>query len=464
MSVVAFKKPTAVAEARTDIAPASPPAKVVAPEPPDDFDADIRRPIRIGTTIVAVFVVGLGTLMSVAPLGSAIVAGAVVKVEDNRKVVKQRDGGIIAKVLVREGQTVAAGDTLVKMDDVQARSAFDVYDNQYLNLIAQRARFVAEGSGVDRIAFPAVMTARAAEKSVAELMTDQTELFEKRRQSLDNQAGILNQRLAQLDTRISGYQAQIESITQQNDLFEKELNGTRSLADRGYAAQTRVHELERASAELIGRRGALQAQIAESEQAKGEARLQINRLYEDRLAEGSEGMSKIQIDLANILPRLQAAKATLDLTTVRAPASGRVFGLTQYTDGGVVAPGERIMEIVPEGAPMIVEASINPKDIAELRTGMRAEVKLTAYNQRMTPSVVGEVTKISADRLTAENGTPYYVADVRIDPASLAREAQELRLYPGMPAEVIVPTSARTALDYLIEPVVNSMDRAFREE
>ncbi|WP_152048581.1 HlyD family type I secretion periplasmic adaptor subunit [Aureimonas psammosilenae] len=465
MSVVAFKKPSELAEVKNDaLSTVVPPIPVARVESPDDFNASIRRPIVLGTAIVAIFVVGLGALMAIAPLASAVVASAVVKVEDNRKVVKHRDGGIISKVLVRDGQTVNAGDTLVKMDDVQARSAFDVYDNQYMNLIAQRARFMAEGAGIEQIAFPPALETRIGEQSVAALITDQTALFQKRRQALDNQADILNQRIAQLDTRISGYQAQIDSISQQKDLFDKELKGTKSLASQGYASQTRVHELERASTELLGKRGALQAQIAESEQAKGEARLQINRLYEDRLAESSEGMSKIQGDLANILPRLQAAKATLDLTTVRAPASGRVFGLTQYTDGGVVAPGERILEIVPEGSPMIVEASVNPKDIAELKAGMRAEVKLTAYNQRTTPSVIGEVTKISADRITTENGAAYYVADVRIDPASLSHAAQELRLYPGMPAEVIIPTSERTALDYLISPVIHSMDRAFREE
>jgi len=465
MSVVAFKKPSEPAEEKAVAAPQSSSSPAVATvEALDDFDRSIRRPIIAGSVIVGVFVVGLGTLMAVAPLKSAVVAGAVVKVEDNRKVVKHRDGGIISKVLVRDGQLVNVGDPVIIMDDVQARSAYEVYDNQYMNLISQRARYMAEGAGLEQIAFPAILSNRASERSIAQLMSDESALFDKRRQALKNQADILTQRIDQLDTRISGYQAQIDSISQQETIFQKELKGTKSLANKGYASQIRVNELERASTELAGKRGALQAQIAEAEQAKGEARLQINRLYEDRLAEGSEGMSKVQAELSNIVPRLQAAKATLELTTIRAPATGRVFGLTQYTNGGVIAAGERILEIVPDGSPMIVEASVNPKDIAELKIGMHAEVKLTAYNQRTTPSVSGEVTKISADRVTNENGTSYYIADIRIDPSSLSHAAQALRLYPGMPAEVIVPTSERTALDYLIGPVIHSMDKAFREE
>lgn len=424
----------------------------------------MRRPIIIGSIIVAVFIVGLGIWAALAPLGSAVVAAGVVKVEDSRKVVKTRDGGIIAQVLAKDGQIVEKGAVLVRMDDVQARSAFEVYDNQYMNLIARRARFMAEGAGVDEVSFPPILLDRKADPAIAGLMTDQTELFDKRRQAIDNQAEILQQRLAQLDTRISGYQAQIDAITSQSSLIGEELKGTQSLAKRGYAPKTKVLELQRTAAGLNGQIGSLQAQIAEAQQAKGETQMQINRLYEDRLTEGSQGLSDIQGDLANILPRLESAKATLDLTDVKAPASGTVFGLTQFTDGGVVAPGERILDIVPDNSPMIIQANIKPTDIAEISKGMEAEIKLTAYNQHTTPSVFGEIVRVSADRMTTENGSAFYTVDIRVNPESLARSAQELRLYPGMPAEIIIPTSARTALDYLVSPITDSMDRAFREQ
>lgn len=462
MSVVAFRKPSEEPEASTALATARPTALAVN-EPPEDFDTGMRRPIMIGSIIVGVFVVGLGIWATFAPLGAAIMAAGVVKVEDNRKVVKQRDGGIISQVLVRNGQTVAKGDVLVRMDDVQARSAFEVYDNQYMNLLARRSRFMAEGAGVQEVSFPPALTQRQSEAAVAGLMSDQTSLFEKRRQAIRNQASILEQRLAQLNTRISGYQAQIDAIASQSSLIAQELVGTKSLAERGFGTKTKVLELQRVAAGLDGQIGSLKAQIAEAEQAKGETQMQINRLFEDHLTEGSQGLSDIQGDLANILPRLQSAKATLDLVEVKAPAAGTVFGLTQFTNGGIVSPGERLMEIVPSNSPMIIEANLPTTDIAEVKAGMRAEVKLTAYNQSITPSVWGEVTKVSADRVTLDNGTSFYTAEVRIDPASLSHAAQDLQLYPGMPAEVIIPTTARTALQYLVGPVTHSMSQAFRE-
>ncbi|HDZ74554.1 MAG TPA: HlyD family type I secretion periplasmic adaptor subunit [Aurantimonas coralicida] len=463
MSVVAFRKPSE--DPGDDNAMVVAPGTAPAPaETREDFNRDINRPILIGSIIVAIFIVGLGIWAALAPLGSAVIAAGVVKVEDSRKVVKTRDGGIIAQVLVKDGQTVDKGDVLVRMDDVQAGSAFAVYDNQYMNLIARRARFMAEGAGVDEVSYPPILIERKADPAITSLMTDQTALFDKRRQALDTQAEILQQRLAQLDTRISGYQAQIDAITSQNGLIAEELKGTKSLAARGYAPKTKVLELQRTAAGLTGQIGSLQAQIAEAQQAKGETQMQINRLYEDRLTEGSQGLSDIQGDLANILPRLQSAKATLDLTDVKAPASGTVFGLTQFTDGGVVGPGERILDIVPDNSPMIIQANIQPTDIAEISKGMEAEIKLTAYNQHTTPSVSGEIIEVSADRMTTEDGAAFYTIDIRVDPESLARSVQELRLYPGMPAQIIIPTSNRTALDYLISPITDSMNRAFREQ
>lgn len=465
MSVVAFRKPSepAIPETQTALVPSAPASGGMATND-QDLDSGIRRPIMLGTAIVAVFIVGLGIWAALAPLSSAVIATGVVKVEDSRKVVKHRDGGIVGEILVRDGQRVETGQLLLRMDDVQARSAFQVYDNQYMNLIAQRARFMAEGSGVEEIAFPKALTDRASEPAIAELMTDQAQLFEKRRQGINNQVSILQQRLQQLDTRISGYEVQVASIVRQQELIEEELEGTQSLANRGYAPKTQVLALQRASVDLGGQIGQLRSQVAEAGESKGEANMQINRLYEDRLTEGSQGLSDVQAELANILPRLQAAKATLDLTDIHSPTAGTVLGLTQFTEGGVVAAGERILDIVPDDADMIIEATVRPNDIAELTPGMHADVKLTAYVQSTTPSVSGEIIRISADRITNDRGEAFYTADVRVDPASLSRAAQSLRLYPGMPAEVIIPTGERTALDYLISPISRSMDRAFREQ
>jgi HlyD family type I secretion membrane fusion protein len=282
--------------------------------------------------------------------------------------------------------------------------------------------------------------------------------------SMDSQIDILNQRVQQLNTRIGGYEVQIASITRQQELIEEEKEGVATLLKKGLAPKTQVLALERASVDLGGQVGSLRSQIAEARETQGEAKMQIGRLQQERLSEANQGLSDVQSELANIVPRLEAATATLALSDVRAPATGIVLGLTQFTNGGVVGAGERILDIVPDGTKLVIEAMVQPQDIAKLEPDQTAMVKLTAYNQSVTPSVEGKVIRISADRLTRDDGSAYFTADVVVDPSALAHMAQNIRLYPGMPAEVIVPTGERTAMDYILSPIRNSMDRAFREE
>lgn len=462
MSVIAFRK------SKSDVeAPAQGGGVPALPAPSEHegaFDFGLRRPILLGSAIVGVFIVGLGTWAAFAPLSGAVIAQGVVKVEDSRKVVKNRDGGIVSAVLVRDGQRVSQGDVLLRMDDVQARSAYEVYDNQYMNLLARRARFTAESQGAGEITFPPEVLERRDDPAVAQLIADQTTLFETRRLGLETQVDILEQRVQQLNTRISGYQIQVDSIARQQELIEEEKEGVTSLVRRGLATKTQELALERASVDLGGQTGALRSQIAEARETQGEAKMQINRLSQDRLTEANEGISTVQGELANIVPRLQSARATLALTDVRAPATGTVIGLTQFTDGGVVGAGERILDIVPDDTQLVIEAMVQPNDIAKVEPDMTAMVKLTAYNQRVTPSVEGRILRVSPDRLVTENGTAYFTADIEVSPQALAHVAGDLRLYPGMPAEVIVPTGERTALDYILSPIHDSMDRAFREE
>lgn len=467
MSVIAFQKQPTSSPSETEaeqgkkIVPTSAPT---AGSGGDDFELGLKRPIMIGSVIVGVFVFGLGLWAAVAPLSGAIIAPAIVKVEDSRKVVKNRDGGIVSQVLVRDGQHVTKDQVLLRMNDVQARAAFDVYDSQLMNLSARRARFTAESRDTESIDFPATLTERKSDPKVEQLIADQTQLFETRRFSLTTQVQILEQRLQQLDTRIKGYEAQVSSITRQQELIKDEESGVSALFKKGLAPKTQLLALQRAAVDLEGKTGSLNAQIAEAREAQGEARMQMNRLRQDRQTEANQGLSDAQNEIANTIPRLAAAKATLELTEVRAPATGTVLGLTQFTDGGVVGAGERILDIVPDDTKLIVEARVKPEDIDEIDPGMAVNVKLTAYLQSVTPSVDGKIQRISADRLTDESGASYFTAEIVVDPASIARSAHAIRLYPGMPAEIIVPTGQRTALEYILSPISNSMDRAFREQ
>lgn len=464
MSVIAFKKPDPIDGKNELVAGVRPPAADWPPADEKTYDFGLKRTIYSGSAIVAIFIVGFGLWASLAPLSGAVIANGFVRVEESRKVVKNRDGGIVSKVLVRDGQHVVEGEVLIRMDNVQARSAFEVYDNQILNLLARRARFLAESRDAEVIDFPDQLQARLIEPTVAQLIDDQKVLFETRRLAMGTQVDILNQRIQQLNTRIGGYEVQIASIVRQQELIEEEKSAIATLLAKGLAPKSQVLALERASVDLGGQIGSLRSQIAEARENQGEATMEVTRLRQDRLTESNQGLSDSQSELTNILPRLESARATLALTEVRAPSTGIVIGLTQFTDGGVVGAGERILDIVPDKTQLIIEVMVQPQDIAKLEPQQIAMVKLTAYNQSVTPSVEGKVLRISADRLTREDGTAYFTADVAVDPATLAHLAQDIRLYPGMPAEVIVPTGERTALEYILSPISNSMDRAFREE
>ncbi len=433
-------------------------------DPPRRVSDSARGTIIAGMSILAVFFGGFGTWAALAPLDSAVIAPGVVKVEGNRKTVKHLDGGIVKELLVKEGDRVEKGQLLIRLDETDARARIDIFSGQYDSLKALESRLLAERDGLDTIRFPDFLLDRAGDDNVFEMLAGQINVFETRRASLAGQIAVLQQRIAQLRTQIGGFQAQKRSQERQLELIREELAGTRELHEKGYAPKTRVLALERKAASIEGESGELIADIARTRQAIGEAKLQIAQLQKERLAEATTELRDVQTRLGEVEPRLRWAEETLSRTELAAPEAGYVLGLTAFTVGGVIASGERVLDIVPADSALIIEARIQPSDIDDVYAGMPAEVQLTAYKRRVVPTVDGVLTWVSADRLTDDrSGEAYYVAYVEIDPESLA-EVGEIRLYPGMPAQVMIATGARTALDYLIGPLTSSFDRAFREQ
>lgn len=433
-------------------------------DPPRRVSDSARGTIIAGMSILAVFFGGFGTWAALAPLDSAVIALGVVKVEGNRKTVKHLDGGIVKELLVKEGDRVEKGQVLIRLDETDARARIDIFSGQYDSLKALESRLLAERDGLDTIRFPDFLLDRAGDDNVFEMLAGQINVFETRRASLAGQIAVLQQRIAQLRTQIGGFQAQKRSQERQLELIREELAGTRELHEKGYAPKTRVLALERKAASIEGESGELIADIARTRQAIGEAKLQIAQLQKERLAEATTELRDVQTRLGDVEPRLGWAKEMLSRTELAAPEAGYVLGLTAFTVGGVIAPGERVLDIVPADNTLIIEARIQPSDIDDVYAGMPAEVQLTAYKRRVVPTVDGVLTWVSADRLTDDrSGEAYYVAYVEIDPESLA-EVGEIRLYPGMPAQVMIATGARTAFDYLIGPLTSSFDRAFREQ
>lgn len=254
-------------------------------------------------------------------------------------------------------------------------------------------------------------------------------------------------------------------MLEQKRLTEEELAGYRKLNEQGFAPKTLILRYERTLAELAGRQGQLTADIARLKQQMGETRLQLNSIRNQRESEAAEGLRDSQAKLADVVPRLTTARQTLDGTVVRSPVDGYVFNLTQFTVGGVVGAGEVMMDVVPSGTPLTVTALVKPEDVDEVHVGMKAKIKLTGLNQRFNDSLDATVSVVSADRMTNDKtGTAFYRVDLRIPPSELKKLKKGFKMTPGMPAMALIVTGERSVMGFLISPITQTLEDAFREE
>ena len=423
-----------------------------------------RGPIVTGLVVLVAFFAGLGGWAAYAPLNGAVVAQAVVKVEGNRKSIQHLDGGIVKQLLVEEGQHVKAGQTVVVLDDTQARAMVLMLSQQYDVYRAEQARLVAERDGAAEVIFPSELEARRTNPDVRMLLDGQAKQFEIRRKALSGQTSVLQQRIQELQEQIKGSKAQRTAQMEQIVLINSELKDQLELLAKSLTVRSRVLELQRAAAALNGRSGEITGDISKSQQAIGEIELQIIQLQNDFMTDMAKDLRDVQAKILDVIPRLEAAQDVLNRTEIRSPYAGYVVGLNVFSTGGVIGRGEKIMDIVPTGNDLTVEAKVDVNDIHNLHPGMRAELHFTAYKQRVIPVIHGELIEVAADRLTDERtGVPYYTALVKVDEGELA-QSKQVKLYPGMAVTVMVPTEERTALDYLLGPVMASFDQAFRQQ
>ncbi|MDZ4692489.1 HlyD family efflux transporter periplasmic adaptor subunit [Terricaulis sp.] len=397
-----------------------------------------RKEIRAGLIILAIFFFGFGGWAAFAPLDAAVVAPGVVVVSGNRQTVQHRDGGIVSALHVREGDQVERGQVLIELGSPELVAQQQALLSQVVDLQMQRARLTAERSGAGRLTRPPEWAALSPEdRAVADAAFAR------------HQREVGRGNWSPFDARIAGYRGEIAALGRQEALLQEELAGMRELAAEQLVPLTRVRALERGLAEMQGRRAELSAMIASTQQE----RHQDSRTVDARLAE--------------LMPQLAGARERLELTRLRAPADGVVVGLVAHTVGGVISPGERIMDIVPEGQELIVEAQVRPEDADDLAPGQRTEVRITSFGGRNLPIVYGEVRQVSADRFTDEaSGGAFFRAQVAV-----SREEQERLaaasgrpLRAGLSAQVIIPTRERTALQYLLEPLNQTLWRSLREE
>jgi HlyD family secretion protein len=422
----------------------------------------ITRPIALGAGIVALFFGVFGAWATFAPLESAAVARGVISVETQRKTIQHLEGGIVGEIRVRDGDEVVADEVLVVLDDTQARATLELLQGRYRAAQGLEARLMAERDGLATIVFPAVLQT-SSEPKVTELLRAQVNIFNGRRQSVAGQTAIMEQRIAQIQEEIRGLQGQAAAQAEQLALANDEIASNQKLVDEGLAGKTRLRELQRELAEVTGMHSQNVAAIARAQQNIEEARLQIVELSTDFVNEAVQGLGVAQAELLDLTEQVRAAQDVLQRTVIRAPMAGTIVDLQVHTVGGVVTPGQALLDVVPKGDQLVVEAFVDPNDIDVVQVGLPAQVRLTALTQRNLAPLEGRVTRVSADRLIDQRtGAAYFLARVELV-ADGARQLDGERLYPGMQAEVMIVTGARTTLDYLSRPIVESFNRAFRE-
>jgi HlyD family type I secretion membrane fusion protein len=416
-----------------------------------------------GWVIIGLFFGAFGTWASTAPLNGAVVANGFIKVESNRKSVQHLDGGIVKELQVKEGDKVQAGQTLIVLDDSQARAEFDVLTQQYLVLRLTEQRLRTEYNRGTQLTLPPALANDTSDPDVDSIWGSQIHQFDSRRAALQGQRKVIDEKIAQLEAQIRGAQAQATAYRTQFESVAKELESIKPLLDKGLIARPRYLQLERQGTALEGQTADTIASIAKYRQAIAEQRQQMVQLENDQLTDIAKDLRDTQAKLLEVIPRRTNAQAVLSRVRVRAPYSGRVVGLNVFSVGGVINRGDKILDIVPDQDSLIIEAQIAVEDISEIRPKMRADIHLTAYKQRITPVIKGEVLQVSADRLTDNRtGNPYYVALVGVDQKEVT-ELPNIKLYPGMPATVMIPTVERTAFDYIVGPLAMSFNRAFRQ-
>ena len=414
-------------------------------------------------TIIIVFGV-FGLWASIAPIDSAAIAQGYLVLDNKRKKIQHLEGGIVSKIYVKDGDVVEEGQKLLLLDQTSTKARLDLYMNKFIVARAARARLVAERDGKEHIDFPEDLLELAkTDQTVRESLQSQQQIFSSRRKNTQGQTAILNQKIAQYNEEIQGLRAQERSATQQISLLNEEINVVRTLLKQGNAMKPRLLALERQSAALMGQRGEYRATISRAEQSIAESRINIINLQNDFMKEVVAELKDTQVQISELEEQIRASDDTFKRINIVANTSGVITNLKVFTEGGVITPGETLMEIVPYDD-LVVEARVNPQDIDVVHPGLEALVRLTAYKSREIPPLMGKLEHVSADRLEDERtGMPYYLARVRI-PQENIDEYEELKPQAGMPADVLIVTGSRTMVQYVLDPLSASFRHAFREE
>lgn len=442
---------------------------VGGPTPPPVDDPS--REIRLGVIIAVLFFVVFLGWAAFARMDAAAYAQGRLVVSGQRQSVQHRDGGIVTKIFVREGQRVEKGELLMRLAGAEVQAEERSLMARWIGLVAQQARLRSEQMGTGSIAPPPEFASLDPEdRPIAdEAMKLQQAQMTARAELLSTRRSVIGQQSAQAAEEREGYRRQMVSSAKQSRLLEEELRSLEGVAAKGFVSKSRLRALERSKAELEGRTGQYAATMASSREAAAQARLQIveaERAHQEQIA---DELREVETALAEVQPKLRAAREQLSRTEIRSPVTGTVVGLSVFNAGSVIAPGQKLLDVVPDRMPLVIEAKVSPGDVDDLAVGDETRVRFASLHDRTIPDLQGRLTMLSADSFDDERtGEAFFRAEIRVPDNQLEllrdRHGRELRLRAGMPVEVLIPVRPRTALQYAFEPLRGAFWRSFHEQ
>lgn len=418
-------------------------------------------------TVVIVALFGGGGYWSVnTEISGAVVATGELRVETNQKPVQHPEGGVVGAIFVREGQSVKANQPLLRLEQITQDAQRAILESQITELQAQETRLVAERDSVTRLNFPPDLLAKASPGSdIGKIVEDQRSLLNARLAGYRQQAAQLRERVGQIQNEIEGSGSRLSSFTEQLTSVRGEESRIQGLLNQGLTTETRLQEILREKARIEGEIGALQSNNAGLKRQIQETRIEMTRLREGRREDALSELREVQGRINEIRQRIVVADESLRKIEIRSPQDGVVQDLAVFAPGAVVAPGEPIMTIVPVADRLVLEVKVQPINRDQINIDRPARVRFSTFNQRTTPELNGTVVKISPDRKIDEmTGAPFFAVEVLIPEEERERLGSENVLVPGLPAEIYIETDKRTPMSYLLKPLTDNFQKAFREK
>lgn len=425
-----------------------------------------RNAIIAGVVIVLFFFGGLGVLSAFCPFAGAVIAPGTVKVSSERKMVQHLEGGLVDKILVKEGDMVEAGQVLIHLKSSAVDASVTIIRGQVWTKTAQLARLKAESRFAEKIEWPREITEQVkTEMDLQKILNDETANFQSRRKNLFGKTELYNSQIEQLKQQIIGAREEFSAKEKIIANLQEELDAKQQLFEDNYIDKAQLLALQRSLAEYEGQKGSLRQTIAETEQGIEGLKLSIIDLRNSYQQEAISELSSVSDQVYELSEKLKPSLDQKERLEIKAPVAGEVINLMVHSEvAGVIRASEPVLEIVPKDAKLIIESRVQTQDITQVRKGQYVTVELTAFNRRTTPPVDGTVTYVSGDKLvqqTASGELPYYLVYVETDYASLKESGAYLA--PGMPAVCYITTEERTIMGYLLDPLLENFDRALRE-